>query len=282
VFAKFLYADGWDFDAVLTTRAVCALPVIAAWAWWRIGAKTLGSAPRSALLGAALAGALCYYLGATLDFYALRTLEVGIERALLFSYPSMVVLLYALTYRAVPQPSVLAAIVVTYAGILLVVSGFDLAILRVNLAGSGLVLACALTMAIYYLASDRWTGPLGSIGFTLWAFAAATACLVVQYLLQHGRTLPVWRARDAALIAGIVVIATVVPLLSMAEAVRRLGAERAAVVSTVGPPTTLLLGAWLLDERLRAAQWLGVALTVAGILILELARRPAPPPTTDV
>ena len=273
VFAKYLYADGWDSEGVLLMRTLLALPAIAAWTLWRLKPGTLGRAPATALLGAAAAGALCYALGSGLDFYALMQLDVSIERVLLFSYPSMVVVLCAVMYRELPRPSVVAALAVTYLGILLVVSGFDFGVFRANLAGSGLVLGCALTFAIYYLASDRWTGVLGSAGFTLCASLAATACLVVAHLVRHGLTCGPWHARDSGFFAGLVLIATVLPMLAMAEGVRLVGAERAAVVSTVGPPTTLLLGAWLLDERLRPAQWLGVALIVAGILILELARR---------
>jgi drug/metabolite transporter (DMT)-like permease len=135
------------------------------------------------------------------------------------------------------------------------------------------VLACSLTMAVYYLASDRWTASLGSVAFTLSALSAATACLASHYLLRRGAVLPHFEPRDVALMTGLVVLATVMPMLAMAESVRHLGAERAAVVSTVGPPVTLLLGAWLLDERLRGPQWLGVLLIVGGILILEGARR---------
>ena len=280
MFAKYLYADGWDSEGVLLVRTLLALPAIAAWTLWRLKPGTLRQAPATALLGAAAAGALCYSVGSGLDFYALMRLDVSIERVLLFSYPSMVVVLYAAIYREMPSAAAVLALAVTYIGIALVVSGFDFGVFSANLAGSGLVLGCALTFAIYYLASDRWTGVLGSAGFTLLASLAATVCLVVFHLVRHGLALGPWQARDAGFFAGLVLIATVLPMLSMAEGVRLIGAERAAVVSTVGPPTTLLLGAWLLDERLRLAQWLGVALIVAGILILELARhgyRPGAP-----
>lgn len=246
---------------------------MALWALWRIGPPVVGPAPWRAVLGAAAAGAMCYYGGAMLDFYALTLLDAGVERVLLFAYPSVVVLFYALLYRQLPQASVLIAVAVTYAGILMVVSGFDLRLLRTNFAGAGLVIGCSLTMAVYYLASDRWTPALGSIRFTLYALTAATICLAVHYLARHGLALPVWHQRDIGLMAGLVIFATVVPMLAMAESVRRLGAERAAVISTLGPPATLLLGAWLLGERLRVPQWCGVALIIAGILILELARR---------
>jgi drug/metabolite transporter (DMT)-like permease len=148
-------------------------------------------------------------------------------------------------------------------------------VLRGNAAGGSLVLACALTSALYYLASDRWTGAIGSVAFTFYALAAATACLVTHRLLFGGASAAVWHAHDLWLLLALVTLATVVPMLAMAEGVRRLGAPRASVVATVGPPTTILLGAWLLDEHLRRAQWIGVALIVAGILALELAKRPA-------
>jgi drug/metabolite transporter (DMT)-like permease len=275
VFAKLLYADGWTYDATLTTRAVLSLPVMALWALWRVGPEIFGRVPWRAAVGAAAAGALCYYGGAMLDFFALTLLDAGIERVLLFAYPSIVVLLNALLYRQLPGARVLAAVAVTYAGILLVVSGFDLDLLRANISGAGLVLGCSLTMALYYLASDRWTPALGSIRFALYALTAAATCLALHYHSQHGFTLPAWQRRDLGLMGGLVAFATVMPMLAMAESVRRLGAERAAVISTLGPPATLLLGGWLLGERLRAPQWCGVALIIGGILILELGRRSA-------
>jgi drug/metabolite transporter (DMT)-like permease len=54
--------------------------------------------------------------------------------------------------------------------------------------------------------------------------------------------------------------------------VRRVGAVRGAIVSTVGPPTTILLAWLLLGERLTGWQWLGVALILSGVLSIDLAR----------
>ncbi len=275
VIAKFLYADGWDADAVLLTRSLLALPVIFAWALWAVGPRSLLRPPPRALAGAAAAGCLCYCVGALLDFRALTMIDASVERVLLFSYPSMVVVLYALIYREWPELRVVGALMITYVGILMVVTGLDAAVLRGNGAGAGLVLACAVTSALYYLAGDRWTSAIGSIAFTFYALAAATACLALRALVAGGALATAWHARDLWLMLALVSVATIMPMLSMAEAVRRLGAPRASVVATVGPPTTIVLGAWLLGEHLRRAQWLGVALIIAGILALEVAKRPA-------
>jgi len=274
IFAKALYVDGWDALDLLVTRAVLALPVIAAWAIWDAGPRGVLQAQPRAMLGAALAGVGCYYCGALWDFQALQLIDASVERVLLFAYPSIIVILHALIYRRRPAGRVLGALALTYAGILMVVTGLDLEVLRGNVAGAGLVLACALTSALYYLAGDRWTPALGSVAFTFYALTAATVCLAIHRALSHAPLTLAWAPRDIALVAGIVVFATVVPMLAMAEGVRRLGAPRASVVSTIGPPTTILLAAWLFGERLHPAQWSGVALIVAGILTLEVTRRP--------
>lgn len=277
VFAKLLYADGWGVEAVLTIRSLLALPIIAVWALWAVGPRTLLRTPPTVVCGAAAAGTLCYYVGAMFDFHALTLIDASIERVLLFSYPSMVVLCYSAMYREWPEPRILGALALTYVGIFMVVTGLDLGVLHGNLTGAGLVLACAVTSAIYYLASDRWTHAIGSLGFTLIALAAATLCLFVHRVVHSGAGAMVWGGRDYWLIAALVLLSTVMPMLAMAEGVRRLGAPRASVVSTVGPPTTILLGAWLLNEQLRPAQWVGVALIVIGILALELSTHRARP-----
>ena len=278
IFAKLLYARGWDFESVLTVRAIVALPLVWAWAIARVGASAIWRVPLRAAVGAAAAGALCYAFGALLDFYALTLIPAGVERVLLFSYPSMVVLLHALLHRRAPSRRVLAAVALTYGGILLVVGGPDLQVLRGNLFGASLVLVCALTFALYFIASDRWTQAIGSAPFTVIALSCATALLVLFAILHHGAVATIHPgAHDAVLMAGVVLFATVLPMLLMAEGVRRLGAQRSAVASTIGPPATLLMGALFLGERLATAQWCGALLILAGIMVLQwnaAARQP--------
>jgi drug/metabolite transporter (DMT)-like permease len=281
IFAKALYADGWSVETVVLLRALYALPFMVLWIVTTQGIATLAPRNLTAIGWTALAGIACYYAGATFDFQALQLIDASVERVLLFSYPSIVVLIDATLYRRRPPGSMLVALVITYAGIFFVVTGFDLKLFHSNLTGAGLVLACALTSAVYYVTGDRWSRAIGSSAYTVYALAAATLCLAAQHWTQGHRWQTHWTVRDVALFAGLVCLATVVPMLAMAEGVRRLGAPRASVVSTVGPPTTILLGAWVFGERFSPAQWLGVALIVAGILVLEALRRPSTRPRAN-
>jgi len=153
------------------------------------------------------------------------------------------------------------------------VGGFDLTELRANLLSALFVIGSALSYAIYFLVSETYTRSVGSARFTLIAMTAATVCLGPHYLFLHGAEELVTIAPTGwLLVIGIALFCVFLPVSLQAEGVRRIGAERGAVLSTVGPPTTVILAYVLLGERLSAWQWAGIALTVLGIMMLDLAR----------
>ncbi|MBM4192148.1 MAG: hypothetical protein FJ196_03695 [Gammaproteobacteria bacterium] len=119
IFAKALYAHGLSFEGVVAIRAMISLPLF----WWfalrRESLSAVASTPPRAILIAALAGALSYYLGALLDFFALTMIDASIERVLIFSYPAMVVIFTSARDRHWPEPRVLAATLLAYLGIFL-------------------------------------------------------------------------------------------------------------------------------------------------------------------
>jgi drug/metabolite transporter (DMT)-like permease len=131
---------------------------------------------------------------------------------------------------------------------------------------------CAASTTAYFLAGDRWTPRIGSVTFTVYAMSAACAGLFLQALFSPSARPLMPDRDDLLLLLGLVGIATVFATLLTTEGVRRLGAQRAAVVSTVGPPATILFAVPLLGEHLNAAQWMGVMLIIAGILAMELTR----------
>ncbi len=275
VVTKLIYARGMDYESLVVLRTLAALPLFWAWALHHGAASAIWRAPREAIVAAAAAGALCYGLGSLLDFHALTLIDAGLERALLFTYPAMVVLAAAAVSRRRPPASVLVAIALTWAGVALAVGAFDTDMLKANARGSVYVLLCAATFATYFLVSERYTRRVGSLPFTVFAMTGAAVGLLAWYLPRHAAWPGVPDATSGLLVLVLVVFSTVAPVLMLAEGVRRVGAERGAIVSTVGPPFTIVVAWWLLDEQFTAVQLLGTALIVAGILAVERARRRA-------
>jgi len=273
IIAKALYARGLGFEAITAVRALIALPLFWVFAAAREAAQIRRTRPR-AIAAAAFAGVLCYYAGAMTDFYALTLIDAGVERVLIFSYPAMVVAIGATRARRWPSRTTVVATLLTYVGIFLVVGGFDLAALRANHVGAGYVLLAALSFAIYFLIGERYTREMGSARFTLFSMTAAAVALGVHVGVRDGLgSVASLEAAGWALLLAISIACMFIPALMQSEGVRRIGAQRAALVSTVGPPTTLFAAWLLLGERMNGWQYAGVALILLGILALDVAKR---------
>jgi drug/metabolite transporter (DMT)-like permease len=278
IFGKLLYQRGVGFELLVTVRALIAMPLFGWIAWrQRAGAPAPRVRPR-AFVAAVAAGVMCYYVGALVDFWALMLIDASIERVLLFSYPAMVVMIAAVLERRAPEARVIWAMSITYAGIFFAMGGIDLAELRANLFGALLVLVAALTTAVYFLVGARYTRELGSTRFAAIAMISAAVLLAIHFAAF--RTVAEVRALapyDWLLLAVLGIACMFVPGLLQAEGMRRVGASRAAIGSTIGPPTTMLLAALCFDEQLSGWQWLGSAMIVSSVVLLSITgSKPAP------
>jgi len=282
LFGKALYQRGVGFELLVMVRAVIAVPLFA-WFAMRANAPSRGMPegaekpppmrPR-AILAAAIAGITCYYVGALVDFWALTLIDASIERVLLFSYPAIVVLIGSVLSRRAPETRVVIAMVVTYIGIFFAMGGIDFAELRQNLFGASLVLIAALTTAIYFLIGERYTHELGSTRFAAIGMSASALMLALHFaMFRSFDEFLTLQAYDWVLLVILGTLCMFIPGLLQAEGVRRVGAQRAAIGSTIGPPTTIFLAAIFLGERLNAWQLLGSAMIVGSILVLSWPKR---------
>ena len=272
IFAKFLYARGLDFETVVSLRAVLAIPGFILIAMLRGGLARMRGASWSDLRGAAFAGLVCYYFGAGVNFYALTLIDASVERALLFTYPALVVIATWFISGNRPGPGIALAVIATYVGTALTIGAFNRDLLQQNLAGAMLVLVCSATIAYYFIVSGRLTRTMGSAAFTLVAMTVAGTALAVHYQIRHGWQNLMLDTASFAWMIALAVFATVLPLYLVAEGVRLVGAQRAAISSTVGPPATAVMAILLLGETVSASQLAGIALIVGSILALEMRR----------
>jgi len=281
LFAKALYQRGVGFELLVAVRAVLAVPLFV-WFAVRANAPAQNLAARDqpapmrprAIFAAVIAGITCYYVGALVDFWALTLIDASIERVLLFSFPAMVVIIGSVLKRRAPEAGVVAALVVTYIGIFFAMGGIDLSELRQNLFGASLVLIAALTTAIYFLIGERFTHELGSTRFAAIGMSASAAMLALHFaVFRSFDELRALQAYDWMLLVILGVFCVFIPGLLQAEGMRRVGAERGAIGSTIGPPTTIFLAALFLGERLNGWQLLGSAMIIGSVLVLSWPRR---------
>ena len=273
IIAKLLYHSGVTLEALLVLRAVMALPLIWGWAWWRGELPRVWQAPKATLAIAMLGGLSGYYLGTWCDFRGLELIDASLERVLLFTYPAIVVLVRALWRRRAPSAREATAVVLTWVGVVLAVGGFDLALWRANGHGALLVLASAALFSGYLFANEHVGKRIGSVGFMVVAATSAALALSLHFAIVSTPAAVSGLSGQLLLaLLAMTAFTNVLPLFMISASIARIGAARAAIISAVGPPATLVLAWWWLGEAMGPVQLAGALCCVGGVLALEVGR----------
>ena len=89
------------------------------------------------------------------------------------------------------------------------------------------------------------------------------------YAMITGQLAVAWTAPRIALIAVFGSVGTTIPVLTFILGLRMLGPSRAAILSTFEPAATVLLAVIVLGELASPLQYVGGALILASVLLLE-------------
>lgn len=265
-----------DALTLLTLRMVFSLPFYAGVALFVSGQKTNVRMTRPQWLLVAATGMLGYYVSSLLDFMGLQYVSAGLERLLLFLYPSFVVFINAVFFKQRITGVQKWALLLTYLGIGLAYAGE----LNADASqpgfylGSFLVFLCAITYSMYIVGSGKIIPLVGATKFTAYAMLAATAGIFTHFaLVGTGELLVAGRALwGYGLILA--VFSTVLPSFLISQGLKRIGANNVAIISGIGPVSTIAQAYFLLNERIFVAQVMGTILVVFGVLLLSW-KRPA-------
>jgi drug/metabolite transporter (DMT)-like permease len=281
VMAKLAYRHGVDALTVLALRMAFALPFYLLVLWLRRRRAEPPLARRDVGLIVAL-GLLGYYLASLFDFLGLEHISAGLERLILFTYPTLVVLFEFVLFRRRISRVQLVALGATYLGIAVVFQS-ELGLAGDNVPlGAALVFASAVTYAGYLLGSGQLIPRIGAERFTALALTVS-AVAVLTHALLAGRTLLGLPGPAYELGLWLGIVATVLPTFMLAEGIRRIGPGPAGIAGTTGPVATIALAHVFLDEPILVLQIVGAGLVLAGATLVALGRpgsRPAPHQTT--
>ncbi|HQR04814.1 MAG TPA: DMT family transporter [Rhodocyclaceae bacterium] len=271
IFIKLAYPYGVGPVTLLALRMIFSAPVFV-WVGLRArGGPGLGMRGWGVLIGVGLAG---YYGSSMLDFWGLRYISAGLERLILFTYPTLTVLAGVLFFGQRWTRAMARALALTYAGIALAFL-HDLRTLgdvaQVWL-GAGLVLASAISFAGYLIGSAGLIVKLGSGRFTAWAMMVSTLASLGHFLATEPLSALSQPWQVYALVGAMALFSTVLPVFMQSAAIRRMGSGDAAVIGTVGPVVTIFLGWVVLGEPWSLWQVAGAGLVLAGVW--QLGRRP--------
>ena len=273
IFAKLAYSAGLSTEQVLAFRFVLA----AAGMWvlsFAVGQNPLRlrREQAAALIGL---GTVLYTAQALTYFIALRTLPASLCVLIVYIYPSLVVVAGWLFLRRNVSAWHGVALVSSFAGVALLVGGAEL---RVN-SGLAFALASPVLYTTFILVSERVmaAAPPVAASAVMMSGTAVALCVIagVEGRLALPGTLDAW-----AVSAGIAVIPTMVAISLFLAGLPRIGAARAALLSTLEPVITVSLAVTLLGDRFSVLQAAGGLLVLAAVIVVQTAHLWRPGPQT--
>jgi drug/metabolite transporter (DMT)-like permease len=215
-------------------------------------------------------GILGYYLSSLFDFIGLQYVSAGLERLILFLYPTFAVLINTFYFKSRITKIQVIALVLTYLGIGIAYFG-ELKLDTSNpkfFFGSFMIFLCAITYSFYLVGTGRMVNRVGVTRYTAYAMLAATAGIFINFLVTH-------KVQDIPFSTGLVgygialaIIATVLPSFMMSNAMKRIGSNNVSIITSIGPVSTIIQAHLFLGEHIIPAQIAGTALVIAGVLLI--------------
>jgi drug/metabolite transporter (DMT)-like permease len=257
IFGRFLYAEGLDTFTMLFLRFGFAAAVMAL-----ILILLRQPFPRGKILLPLIGMGAIGYAGQAFSYLsAIKYASAGLVALLLYLYPTFVFVLSVIVLRERVTWVKIAAIILALIGTALTV---DPAGGQLN--GILLAILSALIYSVYIIVGTNVMKHVSALQSSLVIFASAA---VVYGVLMgiNGTHFPTTNTGWLS-VAGIVLIATVIPVATFLAGLERIGPTNASLLSTLEPVVTVLL-AWLIfGERLQPITAVGGALILFAVVLL--------------
>lgn len=272
IFAKLAYASGLGTEQTLAFRFLLA----------SIGmlvlALVIGQNPlrlnRKRLVTLLALGGLVYTGQSLTYFVALRSLPASLVVLIAYIYPSLVVVAGWLFLRRTVSRWHWLALAASFAGVALLVGGtrFEFSWALV------LAIASPTIYTGYILIGERVMTSVPAVAASAVIMSGAALAFCLLAALNHELALP-RNANGWAVGVGIAMFPTMVAISLFMAGLPRVGAARAALISTVEPVITVVLAVVLLGDRLSAVQVMGGGLVLLAVILVQAAHlwRPGPP-----
>lgn len=219
-----------------------------------------------------LLGTLGYYVASIFDFMGLEHVTAGLERLILFVYPTIVVLLSALFFQKPITKHVMLALALTYTGVIVIFSDSHMQAQENIALGATYIFISAFTYAAYLVGSGRLIPKFGSITYNAYSMIISCMAVIVHFLIARPTdifALPLELYGYGMLIA---LISTVIPTFLIAEGLRLIGPSKASIIASVGPVITIFLGFALLGEKVTVTEIIGTLFVIGGVIWISYKR----------
>lgn len=264
IFGRLLYAEGLDTFTLLFLRFSFAASIMALILILRKEPFPHGKI----LLPLIGMGAIGYAGQAFAYLSAIKYASAGLVALLLYLYPMFVFMLSVVVLHEKATWVKIAAIILALIGTALTVDPAG-----GQLIGIFLAILSALIYSVYIIVGTNVMKKVSAVQSSLIIFASAA---VVYGILMgiNGAHFPATRMGWWGT-AGIVLIATVIPVATFLAGLERIGPTNASLLSTLEPVVTVLLAWMIFGERMKPITALGGVLILIAVILLTRSNDPS-------
>jgi drug/metabolite transporter (DMT)-like permease len=202
------------------------------------------------------------YVGQSFSYLtAIKYASAGLVALLLYLYPTFVFILSVFVLHEKATWIKIIAIILALIGTALTVDPAG-----GQLRGILLAIAAALIYSVYIIVGTNVMRHVSAVQSSFVIFASAGAVYGILAALS-GVHFP-GTSSGWASITGIVLVATVIPVVTFLAGLERIGPTNAAMLSTLEPVITVLLAAWIFSERLPSIALLGGSMILVAVILL--------------
>lgn len=200
-------------------------------------------------------------------FTCQKVSSLAVASILLYTAPSIVVVLSAILWREPITKKKLLALGLTLAGCALVCGVFG-GSLAVTVPGILLGLGAGFFYALYSIFGRYALAHYDSMTVTVWTFLFAGPCSLV--LLRPAELQTAFsQPRSWALAAALVVFSTVLPYVFYTRGLARVESGKASIMASLEPVVAALAGVLIFGEPMSAMTLAGIVLVLSGVVILR-------------
>ena len=265
ILAKLGYAEGLGSEQALAFRFLLAAFGMVAIAFL-VGQNPLRIERKRLILLLAM-GAIGYCAQSLTYFIALRSLPASLVVLIAYIYPSLVVAAgWLFLHRAVSAMHLLA-LAASFVGLVMLVGGAQFQI------AWALVLAVAspVIYTAYILVGERVMGSVPALAASAVIITGAAVSFCILAAINHELALPL-TVGGWAVVVGLAVFPTMLAISLFLAGLPRVGASRAALLSTWEPVVTVGLAVIVLGDRLSFVQVIGGMLVLLAVVVVQGAQ----------
>lgn len=263
IFASLLYGCGMTPQAVMILRYICTTVFLGLFILFFHHRKFL-SRQR-----AVYAQSVFFFISSWLFFLAVERIGAGLTTVLFYSFPTIVAIINVFVFKERLTARVVLSLVLSLCGVVLISGLLSPHLYSVDPVGIAFAIASCLAFAIYTVLIQKIARVESPFTAT---FTISVICLIASTIFFAGSLgdIAAIGIQETLLGSGLALFATIIPITLYIFSIERIGSTKAAILSIIETPSSLLLAYAILGETFDLLQLLGALFVIVSILVVTV------------